>query len=49
MAIIPIIYTASNLIPAVGKVVRRQREANMDQFLVEQCGKRPLFPGRRRK
>jgi|SRR5210317_2194869 len=49
MPIIPIITAATSLIPAAGKVVRRQRDANMNTFLVEQCGKRPLFPGRRRK
>ena len=50
MPIIPLITTAATtLIPAAGRVVRRQRDANMNEYLVEQCGKRPLFPGRRRK
>lgn len=49
MPIIPIITAASSIIPAAGRVVRRQRDANMNEYLVDQCGKRPLFPGRRRK
>ncbi len=49
MPIIPIITAASSLIPAAGNVVRKQREANMNDYLVQQCGKRPLFPGRRRE
>ncbi len=49
MPIIPIITAASSLIPAAGKVIRRQRDANMNEYLVEKCGKRPIFPGRRRQ